>query len=396
MKILVAGDFCPSYRINDFLQKNNFKGLFANICLVTEQADYSIVNFEFPIVKNRNYARPITKCGPNLLGSESSVAAIRYAGFNCCTLANNHILDQGKQCCLDTIEVLCNSSIDTVGAGKNATEAERVLYKDLCGETLAIINCCEHEFSIADETSAGANPLNPIRQYYIIQEARKKADYIIVIILGGHEHFQLPTIRMQDTYRFFIDVGADAVVNHHQHCYSGYEVYKDKPVFYGLGNLLFDHASKRSGCWTEGYMVSIDFQKEKISFELTPYKQCTEDAVGVILMNTEEKEIFAHKIKELNVIIGDILALRNNLDKYYSESAKEELLMMEPYTDTIWYQFSKRGLLPKFLKGEKKLRIENHIICESHREKLIYALKKYDEKYTESYKNTHNITMEIR
>lgn len=27
MKILVAGDFCPSYRINDFLQKNNFKGL---------------------------------------------------------------------------------------------------------------------------------------------------------------------------------------------------------------------------------------------------------------------------------------------------------------------------------------------------------------------------------
>ena len=142
-----------------------------------------------------------------MLGSESSVAAIRYAGFNCCTLANNHILDQGKQCCLDTIEVLCNSSIDTVGAGKNATEAERVLYKDLCGETLAIINCCEHEFSIADETSAGANPLNPIRQYYIIQEARKKADYIIVIIHGGHEHFQLPTIRMQDTYRFFIDVG---------------------------------------------------------------------------------------------------------------------------------------------------------------------------------------------
>lgn len=101
----------PHIGLTTFLQKNNFKGLFANICLVTEQADYSIVNFEFPIVKNRNYARPITKCGPNLLGSESSVAAIRYAGFNCCTLANNHILDQGKQCCLDTIEVLCNSSI---------------------------------------------------------------------------------------------------------------------------------------------------------------------------------------------------------------------------------------------------------------------------------------------
>ena len=271
-----------------------------------------------------------------------------------------------------------------------------LFYKEIQGQRLAIINCCEHEFSIATATTPGCNPLNPVQQYYAITEAKRNADHVIVIVHGGHEFYQLPSPRMKETYRFFVDCGADAVINHHQHCYSGYEVYKDKPVFYGLGNLLFDHASKRSGCWTEGYMVSIDFQKEKISFELTPYKQCTEDAVGVILMNTEEKEIFAHKIKELNVIIGDILALRNNLDKYYSESAKEELLMMEPYTDTIWYQFSKRGLLPKFLKGEKKLRIENHIICESHREKLIYALKKYDEKYTESYKNTHNITMEIR
>lgn len=59
MKILVAGDFCPSYRINDFLQKNNFKGLFANICLVTEQADYSIVNFEFPIVKTEIMLGPL-------------------------------------------------------------------------------------------------------------------------------------------------------------------------------------------------------------------------------------------------------------------------------------------------------------------------------------------------
>lgn len=41
---------------------------------------------------------------------------------------------------------------------------------------------------------------------------------------------------MQEIYRFFVDIGADAVINHHQHCYSGYEVYKEKPIFYGLGN----------------------------------------------------------------------------------------------------------------------------------------------------------------
>jgi poly-gamma-glutamate synthesis protein (capsule biosynthesis protein) len=49
---------------------------------------------------------------------------------------------------------------------------------------------------------------------------------------------------MVETYRFFIEAGADAVVNHHQHCICGYEVYKGKPIFYGLGNFCFDWAKR--------------------------------------------------------------------------------------------------------------------------------------------------------
>ena len=52
----------------------------------------------------------------------------------------------------------------------------------------------------------------------VVEEAKKKADFVLVIVHGGSEHFQLPTPRMQATYRFFVDAGADAVVNHHQHC----------------------------------------------------------------------------------------------------------------------------------------------------------------------------------
>ena len=239
-----------------------------------------------------------------------------------------------------------------------------------------MINCCEHEFSIATETSSGANPLNPIQQYYKIQEARKNADYVLVIVHGGHEHYQLPSPRMKETYRFFVDAGADAVVNHHQHCYSGYEVYNGKPIFYGIGNFLFDHNTKRAGIWTEGYLVAIDFKIDKVSFEIIPYRQCTEDFVGVKLLSQEDKSIFNVELTKLNHIIADREKFKECLDIYYSESVKEELLMMEPYADTIFYQLFKRGLLPKFFKEGKKLKIENHIICESHREKLIYALKK--------------------
>lgn len=373
MKVLVAGDFCDSLRVSNVIADKSYETLFGYIKDIITKVDYSILNFEFPIVKS--VGNPIIKCGPNLKGQPEAIDAIQYAGFSCCTLANNHILDQGEECCLETIQLLSHANIDTVGAGRNLFEAEDILLKNINNELIAVINCCESEFSIADEYTAGANPLNPIRQYQKIKEAKQIADYVIVIVHGGHEHYQLPTLRMQETYRFFVDVGADAVINHHQHCYSGYEVYKNKPIFYGLGNLLFDHTSKHSGIWTEGYLVVIDFKKDNISFDIIPYKQCLEELVGVRGLRIDEEESFKKSIEKLNATIACRPELSRCLDEYYRQSAKEELLMMEPYTDTIFYQLFKRGLLPKFLKGEKKMKIENHIICESHREKLVYALK---------------------
>ena len=216
--ILIAGDFCQRYRIDEAIKKRLYGDLFDEVKTIIETADYSIVNFEFPIILDSTNAKPILKCGPNLQGTKEAVDAVKYAGFNCCTLANNHILDQGEQCCLDTKNELEKAGIDTVGVGSNLEDAASILYKEIRGETLAIINCCEHEFSIATDTTIGANPLNHIQQYYRIQEARSKADYVLVIVHGGHEHCQLPSPEMQETYRFFIDSGADAVVNHHQHC----------------------------------------------------------------------------------------------------------------------------------------------------------------------------------
>lgn len=63
---------------------------------------------------------------------------------------------------------------------------------------------------------------------------------------------------MVDTYRFFIDAGADAVINHHQHCISGYEHYQGKPIFYGIGNFFFPPIFKHTPkSWNEGYMVTL-------------------------------------------------------------------------------------------------------------------------------------------
>lgn len=68
--------------------------------------------------------------------------------------------------------------------------------------------------------------MNIIQIHNQIQEAKISSNFIIIIAHGGHEYYQLPSPRLQDTYRFFIDSGANAVIGHHPHCISGMENYK--------------------------------------------------------------------------------------------------------------------------------------------------------------------------
>lgn len=122
-----------------------------------------------------------------------------------------------------------------------------------------------------------------------------------MICHGGIEFFQYPTPRMVEWYRFFIDVGADAVINHHQHCYSGYEIYNGKPIFYGLGNFCFDRFDKRNSSWNNGYLVELIFEGDQIFHNLIPYIQCDEKPE----IRRINSEIFSTYINSINEIIRE-------------------------------------------------------------------------------------------
>lgn len=207
----------------------------------------------------------ITKKGPNLSCNEDSFKALKWLGINGVTLANNHFYDYGESGVSQTLDICEKYVVDHVGGGRNLVEASAVLYKEIGGEKLAIVNCCEHEFSIASDKKGGANPIDVVNQYRAIQEARNNADFVVVIVHGGYEHYQLPSCRMVELYRFFVDAGASAVVNHHQHCFSSYEWYNGCPIYYGLGNFCFDISPVRTAeKWNYGYMVMLDLNKIKI------------------------------------------------------------------------------------------------------------------------------------
>lgn len=372
MNIIVAGDYCPRERVTTILDEGKFDSVFGDVHEFLNDIDYSIVNLECPIVENNN-ATPIDKCGPNLCCNKKGLEALKWAGFNCVTLANNHFLDYGEVGVKDTIDACVENNIDYVGGGMNLNSASKILYKDLNGLILAIINCCEHEFSIASETSAGSNPINIVKQYYAIKEAREKADKVIVIIHGGVELFWLPSHRMIETYRFFIDIGADAIINHHQHCYSGYEVYKGKPIFYGLGNFCFDWYPDDDR-WTSGYMVKLMFEEsEDNGFELIPYRQCNGRS-GVSLIYGEEKELFNKQINDYNEIIKDVQRLEVEYQSWCENREGMYKTALNPVYNryTAWLFNSAIGR--RIINKRKLLQAYDYFVNESHIERIRIAV----------------------
>lgn len=372
MKILVAGDFCPYDRVQNLIDENHFEDVLGDVSHLIRSADYSLVNFECPVVDKKELAVPIPKCGPNLSCTDKGVEALKFVGFKAVTLANNHVLDYGAIGLNSTIEKCKEIGLDFLGVGINKQDAKKILYKNIEGKQIAFINCCEHEFSIATDSDPGANPLNPIQQFYDIQEARKNADWVFVIVHGGHEYYPLPSPRMKEIYRYFIDCGADAVINHHQHCYSGYEIYKDRPIFYGLGNFCFDNKNHHTGIWTEGYIVEF-LITNSITFNIIPYIQCA-DEPKVLLMNEDKKASFFKDINRLNLIISKNELLRSEFLDWMNKTEKGYKILFSPYSNRFLKSLVFRGMLPSFLAKSKVLAFINYIECESHRDRILNYL----------------------
>ncbi len=374
INLIVTGDFVPQSRIQSLCDKKDYTFFFYQVKDLNRNVNISIVNLESLIISC--FCNPIVKTGPNLKCEESAVKALKYAGFNCVTLANNHFYDYGEAGVEDTLKACRDNGIDTVGGGKNLQEATQILYKEIEDKKIAIINVCEHEWSIASSIKGGSAPLDEVKNYYQIQEAREKADYVIVIVHGGTEHYNLPTPRMKKVYRFFIDAGADVVVNHHQHCYSGYEEYKGKYIFYGLGNFCFDRGIQKRNFWNEGYLVKLKFSNS-IDFEIIPYVQCAEEPTIDFDIDKEE---FFEKIEELNKLIADDDLLEKSFDNLVRQKEKGYVASLEPYRNRYLKALRYRRILPSLLPKFWYRYLLAIFRCEAHRDIVLRILERKLEK----------------
>ena len=374
IRILITGDFCPIGRNLQTITENNFEKLLGGFEKFSQTADLAITNLECPITESNN---PIKKAGPNLKSDASSLKILKSAHFDLVTLANNHIMDYGPQGLASTIDALDRANIEFTGAGRNLSEARKIFYKKIKEKNIAIVNVAENEFCAADKSEPGANPVNLIDNHKDIKEAKENADFVIVIAHGGKEHYPLPTPKVKERYRFYVDSGADLVVAHHTHIYSGFEIYNEKPIFYSLGNFIFDYKKKyQTGNWTQGYGVMFYLNNNALSFDLIPFYQGRSENPDLKLFNMEEKNDFDVKVQELNKIITNDELFDISWKKYINEAQTRYKALLFTQNKYI-RELEARSLIPKVFKHNKEhqLVLLNLLRCETHREIMIDVLK---------------------
>jgi len=228
---------------------------------------HCLLNLEFPLCNNDT---PISKSGPAIKASPFTIKAVQSAGFDVVGLANNHIMDYGENGLQETLSVCREHNIKTCDAEINLKEAQQPRIIDNNGVSIAIIAIAGHEFNIATENTSRAAPLDLIDNIRQIDEEKSRADIVIVTIHGGNEYFPFPRPGLRKSYLFYVDKGADAIVCHHSHVPATYEIHNNRPIFYGLGNWIFDNKNLPPQ-WEYGYAVNLQFNSESSDFEQFHY-----------------------------------------------------------------------------------------------------------------------------
>ncbi|MEX0967257.1 MAG: CapA family protein [Bacteroidia bacterium] len=365
MKVLTTGDFYPGLRMEAVLNDDP-AAILGNFSELIEASDLAIVNLEAPLT---DHTEPIRKTGPALKGSHEAAGFLKRAGFGLATLANNHILDYGGVGVKDTLEILGTADMDHIGAGMGHNEAAAWYIHEDQGKKLAVLNFAENEWSTTYNDSPGANPVDPVLNSRYIKAASAKADHVLVISHGGHEMYQYPSPRMKDLFRFYVECGANAVVNHHPHCTSGFEVFQGAPIFYSTGNFLFDHKVHKHAIWNKGLAVMLTFKNDQIGFEMHHFDQCNEKP-GLTLCDLEEQNLRNNEIARINKVIQSDKALNASFQQWISKHKKNYLSYIEPHKSRYIQAMQNRGWMPSLWNRRKKEYLLNLIRCEAHHDIL--------------------------
>ncbi|HWB35310.1 MAG TPA: CapA family protein [Rugosimonospora sp.] len=213
---------------------------FGSIAATLREPDLTVLNLETAITtrgteqpKEYHFRAPAT-----------AFDALRAAGVDAVTLANNHVLDYGQVGLADTLAAAQAAHFPYFGIGVNADAAWAPLVLTVAGTRFAFIGVSQvHDLAsswVATDTRAGeANAIDEARTLAAIRAARSRADVVVVFMHWGTEGNGCPNSEQKSLAGKMSSAGADIILGAHAHVLQGSGWLGNTFVAYGMGNFLW-------------------------------------------------------------------------------------------------------------------------------------------------------------
>lgn len=249
--------------------------------------DVRLINLETAITAS---GQPAPK-GINYRLNPANLQLLKVANIDCCSLANNHVLDWGETGLIDTLRTLSAHDLHYAGAGLNRSKAEAPAILPLPGgRRLLVFALGTLDSGIAagwaaDKHHAGVallEDLSPrtLRALALRIRDWKQADDRVVVSIhwGGNWGFTIAAQQVRFAHGLIDEAGVDLLHGHSSHHIKGIEVYKQRLILYGCGDLLDDYegiGGYRAYRSDLGflYFAELDSHGRLMALELLPIRQ---------------------------------------------------------------------------------------------------------------------------
>ncbi|MGH3681003.1 MAG: CapA family protein [Natronosporangium sp.] len=213
---------------------------FGPVAEVLAAADLAMVNLETAVTTG---GTPEPKAF-HFRAPPAAYQAVRAAGVDVVSLANNHALDYGRDGLADTLAHARDADVPVVGAGVDAAAAYAPWVADVSGVRIAYLALSQvaelwESWRAGDERSGIAYAMDAERAVAAVEAARAAADLVVVFMHWGVEGSDCPDGRMTGFAAELSAAGADLVVGSHAHLMLGDGWLGRTFVQYGLGNFLW-------------------------------------------------------------------------------------------------------------------------------------------------------------
>ncbi len=245
--IAFIGDIMVDRYIRKIANRNSYEYLFDKVREKLSEATLVVANLEGPVTDFLSIANSEVEHERFVFTFDPLIIkALENANIKIVNIDNNHITNFGNEGLKQTVKYLESSSVNYFGNPYN----RNILFKKFDQITIAFVSY--NQF---------INP-DTIETNKLIVSANELADHVVVYTHWGDEYELRPNQNQISLAHEFIDNGADLIIGSHPHVVQTKEIYKNRQIYYSLGNFIFDqYFTEEVSC---GAVVTFEFNKKEI------------------------------------------------------------------------------------------------------------------------------------